>query len=66
MYKHLYKMDFDVRSEFSKKRLEEEKEFARACFEAGQRFGTDLTMSIEDGMPTKRPDFDEFYKQFEK
>lgn len=65
MYNHLFKTDYTLSSDFSKTRLAEEKAFAKKCFEAGRLFGMDLAMSTEWGDDTTKPDFDEFYKQFE-
>ena len=44
--------------------LQKEKAFAFDCFEAGKSYGIDYSLSVEDGMPSQRPTFDEFYSQY--
>ena len=46
--------------------INKEKEFAKQCFEAGRKFGMDNSYSIEWGVDTTQPDFDNWYKQFEQ
>ena len=46
--------------------LQKEKEFAKQCFEAGKYYGMDIINSIDWAENPTKPDFDNFYKQFEQ
>ena len=61
MYNHLFKTDYDLNSGFSQARLAEEKAFAKKCFDAGKIFILQDYISYIG----HKPDFEEFYSQFE-
>ena len=57
-------LDYDELRETFDSLVKKEKAFAFDCFEAGKSYGIDYSLSVEDGMPSQRPTFDEFYSQY--
>lgn len=46
--------------------LKDEKQFAKDCFNAGKKLGFDALMSIELGDKPTQPDFNNYFKRYER
>lgn len=44
--------------------IQKEKQFAKECFEAGQKYGMDISDSIEWGTRPSVQDFEQFYSKY--
>ena len=56
----------DIYIKALKQLLVYEEQFAKQCFEAGRTYGMDICISSEWAENPTTPDFDTWYKQFEK